>query len=157
MTSSASWDKLTRIAADGTAACTGPRPAGSHRSDRMELSDDIRQFLLRNIDSVAELEALLLMRRETQTLWDARRLAARLYIDPKAANGVLDTLHRRGLLAIDGDEFSYMPVRDELRASVDALAEVYTRLLIPITHLLHSKPRPAVQQFADAFRLRDKE
>jgi hypothetical protein len=123
----------------------------------MELSDDIRQFLLRSIDSVAELEALLLMRREAETPWDARRLAARLYIDPQAAAGVLDTLHRRGLLAVDGDEFSYMPARDELRASVDALADVHTRLLIPITHLLHSKPRPAVQQFADAFRLRDKE
>jgi hypothetical protein len=33
--------------------------------------------------------------------------------------------------------------------------ELYSRQLVPVTHLIHSKPRPArVQEFAEAFRLR---
>jgi hypothetical protein len=123
----------------------------------VELPDTVRQFLLRFIDSVPQLEALLLMRGEADTSWDPRTLASRLYVDAETARQVLDMLNRRGLLALENDRFRYGPPDDELRRSIDELAAVYSRMLIPITHLLHSKPRPAVQQFADAFRLREKD
>jgi hypothetical protein len=37
---------------------------------------------------------------------------------------------------------------------IDHVAEVYDRYLIPVTHLIHAKPRTRVHAFADAFRLR---
>lgn len=128
----------------------------------MELTKDIQQFLLRNIDSVAELEGLLLIRRENDTPWTADRLARRLYISDQAAESVLQALYRRGFLTRAANAqpqaaYNYSPHSDELRQTVDTLADLYSKYLIPITNLLHSKPSSAVQQFADAFRLREKD
>lgn len=124
-----------------------------------ELSKDVEQFLIKNIDSVAELEGLLLMQREAPAVYSASSLAKRLYIDENSAAEVLRALDKRGFLATAGtgeSQFTYQPKSDALRESVDQLEEVYSRYLIPITHLLHTKRSSAVQQFADAFRLRDK-
>jgi len=40
---------------------------------------------------------------------------------------------------------------------VDRIADVYSKYLIPVTNLIHSKPENKVQKFADAFNLRKKE
>ncbi len=121
------------------------------------LSKDIEQFLIRNIDSVAELEGLLLMHRERGKGYTAPQLAGRLYITEGAAEEVLKALDRRGFLAFDSvNGFSYAPQSEVLEQAVVELAEVYSRFLIPITNLLHNKRSSAVQQFADAFRLREK-
>jgi hypothetical protein len=120
-----------------------------------ELPQTVRQFVLRHLDSVAELEALLLIRSEEGRPWGAPALAARLYIDERAADHVLTALHRRGLVATADDEgYRYAPGSDTLRAGVDELAQSYPRFLIPITQLIHSKPQSALREFADAFRLR---
>jgi hypothetical protein len=119
------------------------------------LPDVVRQLVLRYIDSVAELEGLLLMRAETASPWEASRLARRLYIKDRAAKDVLHALFRRGLLSREGEAFCYAPESDALRASVDRLAVAYPRFLIPITNLIHAKPRPGLREFADAFRFRE--
>jgi hypothetical protein len=121
-----------------------------------KLPELLYQFLVRYVDSVAELEGLLLARAKPGP-WDAASLAARLYIDEQAATRVLVGLHRRGLLSNDNDVFRYHPASDTLRESVDLLAQSYPRFLIPITNLIHSKPNLALREFADAFRLREEE
>lgn len=127
---------------------------------RSELSKEVEQFLIKNIDSVAELEGLLLMRRESPAAYDASALARRLYIDQNSAAEVLRALDKRGFIAIAPDAgveyFTYKPRTEELRQQIDQLEEVYSKFLIPITNLLHTKRSNAVQQFADAFRLREK-
>ena len=37
---------------------------------------------------------------------------------------------------------------------LERLAEIYAKHLVPVTNLIHSKPKPRIQEFADAFRLR---
>ncbi len=118
----------------------------------MDLPDNVRQLLLMAIDSVAQLEGLLLMRREAKQGWDAAALARRLFTPQAAAQEVLDGLLQRGFLRVDEGRYRYAPASDELRAGVDDLDAAYTRFLIPITNLLHSK-RGAAHRFADAFRL----
>jgi hypothetical protein len=39
----------------------------------------------------------------------------------------------------------------------DLLADVYARYLVPVTNLIHAKPKSRVQEFADAFKLRKDE
>jgi hypothetical protein len=121
----------------------------------MELPDNVRRFLLRHIDSIAELEGLLLMRRERLVPWTSGALAGRLYVSEDAAALVLDVLHRRELLAQEPAGYRYEPANEELGTGVEAVAELYSRSVIPITNLIHGKARPSIQQFADAFRLRD--
>ena len=104
---------------------------------------------------MAELEALLLVRSSGAQEWDIALLARRLYVSEAEAGGVLKLLHRRGLMSRQGDAFRYAPTPDERRAEIDSLAAVYPQFLIPITNLIHGKPRASLRDFADAFRLRE--
>ena len=119
-----------------------------------QLPDLVRAFILKYIDSVAELEGLLLVRSTAGAAWDVSQLAARLYISEAEAHAVLQTLHRRALMTRDASLYRYAPA-DALRVEVDALADAYPRFLIPITDLIHGKPRASLRDFADAFKLRE--
>lgn len=121
-----------------------------------EVPPAIRQFLLESIDSVAQLEALLLLRQDPHQVWSGDLLARRLYIGPSAAVEVLAALCARGLLSCDTDgaqTYCYAPDSRERAELVNWLADVYKQRLVAITHLIHSKPASSIQQFADAFRL----
>lgn len=120
------------------------------------IADDIIRFVLEKIDSVAQLEGVLLLRGDPQRHWRAAELAARLYISEAQTVELLLSLSAQGLVAAEGEPamYSYQPKTPELRQMVDRLAEVYAKQLVAITNLIHSKQKPRVQAFADAFRLR---
>ena len=114
---------------------------------------DIRDFVARYIDSIAQLEALLLLRNEPDSKWDAAKAASRLYIEEQEAAEVLSKLCEDGLIACSEGIYSYGRPDETLRNLVDRLAEIYGRQLIPITNMIHSKPR-RIRQFADAFKFK---
>ncbi|MEO5820601.1 MAG: hypothetical protein ABIT71_08845 [Vicinamibacteraceae bacterium] len=120
-----------------------------------ELSARVRGFLERHINTVAELEGLLLVRLDPARRWDAAQLGRRLYVDEGSAWEVLQALHRQGLLVRDDGGFRYAPETETLYDEVNELAGSYPRFLIPITTLIHTKPRAALRGFLDAFRLRE--
>jgi len=113
---------------------------------------DIRDFINRHIDSVAQLEALLMMRSSPDTVWDVAAASKRLYVSQQEAGDTLDRLCANGLLTCKDGNYRY-ECAPELRATVDELALAYSRLLIPITNLIHAKPR-RIREFADAFKFR---
>jgi hypothetical protein len=121
------------------------------------LPDDVKAFLLRHIDSIAHLEALLLLRANVELTWNAETLAKRLYTPVEATAEILARLCADGFLATEGSEplvYHYHCPSREQAHMVDQVAALYARYLIPVTHLIHTKPRPRVQAFADAFKLR---
>jgi hypothetical protein len=121
------------------------------------IPDDVRRFLMEAIDSVAQLEALLLIRRHPERNWTANELAGRLYIDIRQTEGLLAALCQQGLCTADAGEprqYRYQPGSADTAAVVDRLAEIYAKQLVPITNIIHSKAKAKVQQFADAFRFR---
>lgn len=113
----------------------------------------VRQFLLGRIDSIAQLEALLLLHRDPEQLWDVPRLAARLYIGEQQAADILSALSADGLLANDGSGYRYDRGNADQNGLIELVSLHYSRHLIPVTNLIHDKPR-RIQQFADAFRLK---
>ena len=123
-------------------------------SNPTRLPDPVRDFVVRHFDSVAELEATLLLRQAPRDWWDAASLAARLYISVASAATLLDILRRRELVEVEADRARYAPASEGLRSGVETLALAYPRFLIAITQAIHDKPRSAIQEFADAFRLR---
>ena len=119
------------------------------------LSAEIAQFILERIDSVAEMEALLLLRGNPDQEWDVAAVARRLYVDEKQARAALSRLAEQNLLVPEPGEpsqYRYEPGSAELKTLVDRLAEVYSKHLVPVTNLIHSKPKTRVQEFADAFK-----
>ena len=124
------------------------------------IPEDVRKFILFKIDSIAQMEALLLLRENAQEKWDTATVARRLYISEQETADVLAHLWTQGFLAVNSGTpplYQYSPHSPELGQMVDKMAEVYAKHLVPVTNLIHSKPRTRIQEFADAFKLRKDE
>ena len=83
---------------------------------------EIADFIVDRIGSVAELEGLLILRRDPQTKWSAQALAARLYVPASNAEELLRLLCKNGFAATVGSQppiYSYRPESSELEANVD--------------------------------------
>jgi hypothetical protein len=63
------------------------------------IPDDVKAFLLRHIDAIAQLEALLLLRANAELAWSADTLAKRLYIPVQEKAELLARLCADGFLA----------------------------------------------------------
>jgi hypothetical protein len=116
------------------------------------IPEDIRDFILRHIDSIAQLEALLLLRANRDESWEVSRVAARLYTSEEEIRDVLVQLCADRLLTCKEDIFQF-ECSPESGAIVDRLADVYRQHLIPVTNLIHTKPR-RIREFANAFKFR---
>lgn len=122
------------------------------------LPDVVQELILERIESVAQLEALLLMRRTADQVWTVQELAGQLYIPPQDASLAMGALIERGFCQKKGDAALYQPESPELEAAVALLADTYREKLIPVTKLIHQRAKkPGVQQFADVFRIRKEE
>lgn len=120
------------------------------------LPSDVRQFIAHQIESVAQLETLLLVRRDSQRLWNAEELARQLYISEKMCSDMLDDLERRRYLVRDpvSKSVRYECADPEADAILAALEDLYRERRVAIISEIHSNPVSKVQTFADAFRLR---
>ena len=126
----------------------------------MVIPENIEQFIITRIDSVAHLEALLLLRREPDHGWTEQDLSKRLYIQTDQASEILAQLWADGFLigkSANPLTYQYQPGSAELADMADGLADAYSKYLVPVTNLIHSKTRSRVQQFADAFKLQKEE
>lgn len=117
--------------------------------------DDVRDLILRHIDSVAQLEALLLLRAQPANAWTAASTASRLYAPEGEIVHALARLCADGFLVREQEMYRY-ECSVEKRERVDRLAEAYSRHLIPVTNLIHAKPRN-IRRFSDAFKFRTDE
>lgn len=122
---------------------------------------EVQQFVLERIGSIAQLEALIMMRNAPDTWWPSSSLAERLYISERACRGELDALKAQGLLLSRQEDigwrFRYAPAAGELRELVDRLVYYYSKHLVVISNLIHSKPRTRLHEFAEAFSLKKKD
>ena len=72
------------------------------------IPEDVARFIIEKIDSVAQMEALLLLRENPQQQWDVTAVAKRLYIDHEQAGKVLARLAEEELLVAEPSQsFAY--------------------------------------------------
>lgn len=116
------------------------------------LSEEIRQFIAKHIDTVAQLEALLFLHSRAGQAWDVAAIAKRLYANEHELAQGLANLERDGYLVRAETGYRFQ-CSAERQANVDKLADTYARQLIPVTNLVHSKPRN-LKAFSDAFKFR---
>lgn len=121
---------------------------------RPDLPQDLRRFILTSIPSVPYLEALLLLRGESQRSWSAAEAARRLYLPEQRGTELLGELVSAGVARQESLGYRYAPATEELAAMLDRLAVQYSADLVGISDLIHSRVDKKAQQFADAFRIR---
>lgn len=118
------------------------------------IPDAVRRLIAERIDSVPELEAVLLLRENRDRAWTAEDAGKRLYVSTVVAAHLLHSLAEREFFLEADGTWRYGPASQDLAATVDLLAVTYARHLVAVTHLIHSKPSQNVRDFAEAFRLR---
>jgi hypothetical protein len=120
-----------------------------------EFPVELRQFIAQNIESLAQLEALLLLRSDPQRAWGPAELAQQLYITPEMCQALLADLQRRGFVQCSGDGRCRYQARDpDADRLLGDLAALYQLRRVAVITEIYSKPVTKVQTFADAFRLR---
>ena len=122
------------------------------------LPDDVRRFLLQCIDSVEQLEVLLLLHRFPDQARSAATVARELYSNTESIARRMAGLHANGLLAATGSSsYRYQPRTPALDTTVTQLAETYRERRVAVITVIASKPMENVRAFSDAFRIRKKE
>lgn len=116
------------------------------------MPEEVRDLIMKHIDSVAQLEALLFLHARPAEQWEMAAIAKRLYAPPGDMTAALAGLVGDGFVTRIDERYCW--VRNSGHAAaVAALADAYDRHLVPITNLIHSKPRH-IRAFSDAFKLR---
>jgi hypothetical protein len=116
------------------------------------IPDDIRELVVKSIDSVAQLEALLFLRAHSSAAFDIGALARHLFAPEPAIEVALARLQRDAFVAQENGLFRY-DAPPTLSEKVDRLEASYRQHLVSVTNLIHSKPG-AARNFSDAFRFR---
>lgn len=115
-------------------------------------SSTLVQALTQRVDSVTQLDVLLLVYAGGLRQWSAPDVAGELRIGADWAEQHLEMLTKRGLL--DRDQAQYVPRRNpDLVPAVEELARLYrTHPVSVITAIYKSEKR--LEDFAEAFRIR---
>ena len=122
-----------------------------------EFPAQIEQFIGQHVESLAQLETLLALRREPGRSWSCAELARQLYVTTDVCAGIVGDLERRGFAlrdAADVDLIRYRSAGAETDQLIDQLAGLYQERRVAVITQIYSKPVKKVQTFADAFRFR---
>jgi DNA-binding MarR family transcriptional regulator len=122
-----------------------------------EFPAEIEQFIGQHIESLAQLETLLVLRREPGRSWSSADLARQLYVTTDVCTGMIGDLERRGFVLRDAantDLVRYRSAGADTDELVDQLAGLYQQRRVAVITQIYSKPVKKVQTFADAFRFR---
>jgi hypothetical protein len=122
-----------------------------------EIPQEIRRLLAEHIESVVQVEILLLLHADPARARTAQDVARELRIDPTYAQTELANLSVRGMLRPtdkSAGAYQYAPASPQMDAAVNGLAKAYADRRVTVIGLVYSKPPDQIRSFADAFRLR---
>src|ERR1043166_7058397 len=97
-----------------------------------ELSDNVVRFIADNIDSVPQLEALLLLWDTAPRAWSLDELAARIYVSPQATQKIVSALERRRLIQRDPSGGYAFLAEGNDTAAIAEVAGTYRRRLAQV-------------------------
>ena len=120
-----------------------------------EGESEIIRFIADQIDSVPQLEALLLVWNTRPAIWTPEELGKRLYVSNELGHDLLQELVRKRLItsiqgAVEGYRYeSTLEAQDSLIGRLD---EMYRHEVVRVSNMIHAKPASALRDFARAFR-----
>jgi hypothetical protein len=118
-----------------------------------ELPEDVVRFIADHIDSVPQLEALILIWDAAPRAWPVGELAARIYVPLGQTQQILADLERRKLVVTVPDGFAFNAETPDA-ALFPKVAATYRRHLARVAGVIHSKASLGVLEFARAFRMK---
>lgn len=117
----------------------------------------VRQLLSRHIQSVEQLEVLLLLRSQPERAWTAAEVYDIIRSSQSSIAARLQAFASEGfLLAEKGPSatFRFAPKDENIRTAVDQTATAYETWRVRVIEAIFTPEVDPVQSFADAFKLR---
>lgn len=121
------------------------------------LEADVRRFLTTHVDSVEQLEVLLLARSDPARWWTLDDVSTALRTAPASAGTRLRDLAGRRILETEGARFRYRPPDAALAALIDRVAAAYRDRRVTVITCIYARPPDAVRELARAFRVGGKD
>lgn len=119
---------------------------------------EVRRFIAAEIESVGQLEVLLLLRGAPDKTWTADEVERALVMQAGSATGWLEQMAGGAFVARQAARsYRYAPASAEVEQTIDRLAESYAKYRVAVIGLIFSKPSEGVTRFSDAFRIRRKD
>jgi hypothetical protein len=121
-----------------------------------QVPPSVLQFIAERIDTVPQLEALLLLWENPQREWSEEELAARIYVARPIAETIMQALQRQQLVTTEpaSARYRYNPQWDPSGEVMPEVAAAYSRHLVQLATFIHSRASTAVREFARAFDLK---
>ena len=114
----------------------------------------VHRLLMQHIDSVEQLEVLLLLKQAPEVEWTPAAIASILNGHPVSIAARLEALERARMIrrAPTSDvRYRYAPASTESAAAIEGLAQAYRERRVAVISLIASKPLENVRAFSDAF------
>lgn len=122
-----------------------------------ELPREVSDFIISFIDSVEQLNVLLLLQSGGRK-WSVTEITAELRSTENSIDRRLGDLYdRQVLLPMNVPGEHEFKVFDHLRSPIALLQTVYRERPLRVIELIYSQPPMALRAFADAFRIRKDE
>jgi len=123
-----------------------------------ELSEEIQGFIRNYLDSLEELEILLLLHSQSGKDWTVQSVNESIRSSMNSVQQRLEKLRSAGFLSFDASQriYRYSPATAELAKTVDLLSNAYREKRLKCIEAIFSKPVHDIRSFSDAFRLRGK-
>jgi hypothetical protein len=122
------------------------------------VSPAVLRFLNQYIESVPQLEILVLLQDQPEHWWQLADVARRLYLSTDAVGPALDELVRRGLCVRREDPLGFKcGSKEGLGMQLREVLEAYQTNLVGVTRVIHANAISGARDFARAFDLRKDE
>ena len=121
------------------------------------LPPPVKQLLARHIQSVEQLEVLLLLRSQPQRAWTATEVFDVIRSSQSSIAARLQVFTAQGFLVEEKaatTTYRFAPQDQNLQAAVDQTASAYQMWRVRVIEAIFAPEADPVQSFADAFKLR---
>jgi len=121
-----------------------------------EITTDIERFIHDNINSVEQLEVLLLLVSPPQKEWSALEVSQKIYRQPDSVAARLEDLRDRGILSVRQEAQLFYRYVSSARqdAVIRGLERAYEVRKDAVIRLIFTRPPDTLRIFSDAFRIR---
>lgn len=124
------------------------RPAAVPRPD-----EELHSFIGSSFRSVWALELILLLKSERRS-WSHEELVATLRASELVVNNALAGLVAAGMVSVDKEGATYLPVNDQIAECVDEVERLYRTKPNAVRRAIIAASSSSAAAFADAFKLR---
>jgi hypothetical protein len=114
---------------------------------RKELPTPVQQLIRHHFASAADVDTLLLLRREHRG-WTAHAVARELRMDVDQAGDILARLHRGGLLGATAGTYRFDPRDPALAGAAATLAQLYPAYRVAVVSLIYGRPTGSISDFS---------